>query len=135
MSRQEAQARYHNSIKGRNAQDRRFSSIRGRSALILRTISRRAKEKGLDCTIPVSWITERLTKGTCEVSGLRFDISAHRKGCPQFYSPSVDRIDITQGYTPSNCRMVLDGYNRAKGVATDTDVLTLAKALLGVSIG
>jgi len=62
-------------------------------------------------TITVEWIEKRLARGVCEVSGLPFNFSRSVKMGP--YSPSLDRIDTTAGYTPQNCRIILWALNAA----------------------
>lgn len=53
------------------------------------------------------------------------------RGCGQMppWSPSLDRIDPLQGYTPENCRLVVWMYNAAKHISSDANVLRLAQAL------
>jgi hypothetical protein len=75
----------------------------------------------------VEWIEERLTAGTCEVTGLPFGNvdSGHD---PR--APSIDRLDSSLGYTPDNCRLVVWVYNRAKFIWTDAVILEMARALV-----
>lgn len=46
------------------------------------------------------------------------------------WSPSIDRIDSSKGYTPENCQMVVWIYNRCKNNSTDENVLLMAAALV-----
>lgn len=91
----------------------------------------RAKLKGLDLTLTKEWLVEALSSGRCAVTGIEFDLSVKLRGCGQQgpWSPSLDRIDAKQGYTPENCRMVIWLYNAAKHVSEDSDVLRMAQAL------
>jgi len=88
----------------------------------------RSKAKGHEFSISLDWVKERLTAGACEVTGIPFDHSFSR-----IWSPSLDRIDNTQGYTPDNTRMVVFIYNSAKNTGTDSDVLRMAKALIAAN--
>lgn len=45
------------------------------------------------------------------------------------YKMSIDRIDSSKGYIPSNCQLVCDGINRLKSDATDKDFVYLLKFL------
>lgn len=75
------------------------------------------------------WVKRKLSKGRCEVTGICFEF-ADKENNVSFFGPSIDRIDSTKGYTKDNCRLVVWGYNRAKGEHTDNEVLMLAYAVL-----
>lgn len=53
----------------------------------------------------------RIDKGTCELSGVSFDLSPGRK--PN--SPSLDRIKPELGYTKGNVRVICHALNAALG--------------------
>lgn len=53
----------------------------------------------------------RIDAGKCELSGVEFDLSPGRK--PN--SPSLDRINPSLGYTPSNVRVICHALNAALG--------------------
>lgn len=44
--------------------------------------------------------------GSCEVTGLPFDLQLRPNSFRRPYSPSLDRIDSALPYTPENCRLV-----------------------------
>lgn len=53
--------------------------------------------------------------GFCEVTGIPFEITT-RPGCERRpFAPSIDRIESSKGYTPSNCRLVCGMVNTAMG--------------------
>ena len=55
-------------------------------------------------------------KGRCTLTGIPFEFSAPtapRRRRP--FAPSLDRIDSTVGYTPTNCRLVCCAVNFALG--------------------
>lgn len=87
-----------------------------------------AKQRA-ECSITMNWIAERISKGTCEVTGIPFDLSGHGYP-PNCFAPSLDKIDPTQGYHPNNVKVVVWIYNRAKGPNSFEDVLILAKAMV-----
>lgn len=88
----------------------------------------RAKARGIDFTLPLEWVEERLEKGHCEVTGIPFDFSFQR-----LWSPSLDKIDPTKGYTPDNTQMTVFIYNSAKLTGTHEDVLRFARALIAAN--
>ena len=75
------------------------------------------------------WVDEKLSTGRCEVTGICFEFSDQDHQA-NFFMPSIDRIDSSKGYTKKNSRLVVWGYNRAKGEHTDNEVLMLAYAVL-----
>jgi hypothetical protein len=100
-------------------------------------VKRSAKLRNLSFDLSEAWFKERLDKGTCEVSGLPIRIKLYKQkdvGKRNFYSPSVDRIDNSIGYIPSNCRLVCWGYNIGKYSYTDRDLSALSVALIMQSL-
>lgn len=77
-------------------------------------------------TLSDSW-AETVWTGKCALTGIEFVKSD--KGLSPF-SPSIDRIDATQGYTTQNCRFILNCLNIFKGKMTDSQMLSIAKALV-----
>lgn len=47
------------------------------------------------------------------------------------YSPSLDRIDSTQGYIPGNVQVISFKANKHKGTLTPTEIKQLAEYILG----
>ena len=78
---------------------------------MLKAAQSRAKLKGLPCTITIEWIEAKYRLGRCELSGLPYVLNRRRGGGP--FSPSIDRVDSTRGYTPENCRLILWALNAA----------------------
>lgn len=124
------QSNYRQTDKHKETYRKRFSSPKHRANHILSSIKRRAQLKDLAFNLTQDWIESKLKAGVCEVSGIPFQLDTVGTGCPQFYSPSVDRIDNAEGYTESNCRVVLNAFNSCKGIATDKDVSRLIAALV-----
>lgn len=90
-----------------------------------------AKKRGIDFNISVEWFRTRIKKGVCELTGLPLHSSAGSltKG-RNFYSPSIDRIDNSIGYIPSNVRMVIWGVNLSKNKFADKDLQALSLAMV-----
>lgn len=64
-----------------------------------------AKSRGLSfalSTVDVLALSQA-SGGRCSLSGIEFDLSGE---CRHPYSPSIDRIDSSKGYTLTNCRLV-----------------------------
>lgn len=93
--------------------------------ILLQNLRQRAPDAELD----ESWVRKKLAAGVCEVSGIAFQIATPGEGKNPF-SPSIDRIDRTKGYTFQNCRMVVFIFNLARNSWKDSDVLLLAEALV-----
>ena len=113
-------------------QDKKTATIPGRASQLLKSLKHRAKLKGVECTLTRQWIIEALEDGTCQVTGVPFQLGGG-KIAGRFihpFSPSVDRILPGGAYTPENCRLVIRSFNVARADFGDADVLTLARALV-----
>jgi len=88
----------------------------------------RAKEKNLEHTITYNWLEQQTYENTCSATGLQFNYDTTKQRNP--FGPSIDRIDIKQGYTPENCRLVIWAFNAGLGHYTETDLYKVCKAYL-----
>lgn len=93
----------------------------------LQSAKARCKKSDVAFSLTPAWAKERWT-GKCEITGIEFVVS--KRPAPFLFSPSLDRIEPAQGYTPENCRFVLFAVNAMKGSGTDIDVLTIAQAIV-----
>lgn len=101
-----------------------------RAAVICNRVKKRAKAEGVPFDLTVNWVFGRLLSGTCEVSGLPFDMTCGRDA-PR--GPSVDRITPGAkggGYTQSNCRMVTNLVNSALMVWGEGALIEMARAVV-----
>lgn len=87
-----------------------------------------AKNRGLEYTLTNEWAEARWT-GKCELTGIPFLKQRTGRG-PMPFSPSIDRIDQTKGYTQDNSRFLLWGLNALRGNGTDDDMYVIARALV-----
>lgn len=73
----------------------------------------RAKDKGIEFSITLEWVTEILEKGICQASGIAFSFEKVKTRNP--FSPSIDRKNSAIGYTTKNSQIVCTIYNNGKG--------------------
>lgn len=76
---------------------------------LYRKAQQRSKRYNVPCTITKEWVLSQ--PRMCNVSGMPFQIPLVGRGP---YSPSIDRIDSSKGYTPENTQFVTCFYNMAK---------------------
>jgi hypothetical protein len=94
---------------------------------IVRGAKHRSIKNGHEFDLTLEWARERWT-GHCELSGLPFDWSRPKL---HEFSPSIDRVDASKGYTQDNCRFILQAINAFKGSWSDETMFMIARALLG----
>ena len=99
----------------------------GRVRAMLASIRRNAKVRGFEFSLDVDDLLPAMRNGRCQVTGIKFDMQA--RGLTP-YSPSIDRINNSRGYTKDNVLLVIFGYNAAKGTGTHADVMAIARALI-----
>ena len=90
----------------------------------------RARLYGYPYSLTKDWAKKTYT-GYCAVTRLPFNLDYLQQSGPRPRSPSIDRIDSLEGYTPENCRFVLFAVNSFKGTMSDDEMCTLAKAIIG----
>ena len=74
----------------------------------------RARKNGIPFELDREWLSEKLIKGTCELTGVKLERSlptGRYKAHP--FSPSIDKKDPSLGYTKENSRLVCFAINRA----------------------
>lgn len=92
---------------------------------MLHNARNRARMKGLEFTITEADI---LVPDTCPILGIpiKSAIGQNPSGKGKDNSPSLDRVDNTQGYVPGNVRVISYKANSWKSNFTYADVLSLA---------
>lgn len=73
----------------------------------------RAKKLGLACDLTEAWVRAKIEADRCELTNATFDLRPTSKFKHNPFSPSIDRIDCSRGYTMDNCRVVLTAMNLA----------------------
>jgi hypothetical protein len=103
----------------------------GRAAVLLNVARQRAEKKGLEFSLTLDWLEPRIVAGVCEVTGLPFDLATQptNKGPSIPFSPSLDRIDNSRGYSEDNVQVVVSVYNVAKGAWGHDAVVRMAESL------
>jgi hypothetical protein len=98
---------------------------------LFRAAKKSAQQRGIEFDLTVNDITVMLERagGRCEVSGLEFSDLAFPGATRRPWSPSLDRVVSNQGYSPSNCRIVVAAVNLALNEWGDEVLLTIASAL------
>lgn len=97
----------------------------GRARSLLYDIKNRCAKKGMEMTLTVDWLHQRLVAGRCEVTGIPFRLHETKTA----YVPSVDRIDPKKGYNPENCQVVVLMYNTAKGNWDHDTLMEMVRSL------
>ena len=93
-----------------------YASLKGRIQNMVKGARKRAKQKNIECTVDIDWITEqmKIQNNKCALTKIDFDIPTERnshKASP--FAPSLDRIDSNRGYTKDNVRIVCVAVNYA----------------------
>jgi hypothetical protein len=106
-----------------------FQSIDGRACHLLKGAKRRAKDRGLEFSLSPEWLATRLKIGSCVLTGIKFDYSIKTQGRCNPFAPSIDRVDCSEGYTESNCRVVVWIYNVMRQDFTDEEIQAFAASM------
>ena len=106
------------------------ATIKGRVTVLYRFCQRRSKKKKCEFNLTREWIAEKLENGYCELSGEKFSFERPEKTYFNPYSPSIDRVDSSKGYTQENCRVVLSSVNMALGEWGLEHYVKIAKKVL-----
>jgi hypothetical protein len=132
LARRKAQPEWYRKNESRYYRTYRTKQISSKPwRYLLQSAHLRAKEKGMPFDLTNEWAAARWT-GRCEITGLAFLKNAVRG--PHPYSPTVDRIAPSKGYTQDNTRFIIWGCNAIKGVGTDADMHRIAKHIVITSL-
>jgi hypothetical protein len=85
----------------------------------------RAKSRGMDFNLDPQDIQNRIDKGSCELTGIPFDLTTPRA----WNAPSLDRIDSSKGYTTDNVRVILYAVNVMANTWGSDKILRIASAI------
>lgn len=93
--------------------ERYESDTEMRAGYMLARAKKRAAVCGVACTLTKEWIKAALDRGTCELTGLLFDLKASSRDARNPYCPALDRRVAGGDYSEENCRVVLNIVNTA----------------------
>lgn len=99
----------------------------------MRTWRASAGGRGLEFSLTYDWLSPRLTRGVCEVTGLPLAMEYGGRAHRNPLVPSADRIDGSKGYSPENVRLVCGWFNYARQDWPDEVVRKVALGLLRLS--
>lgn len=108
------------------AQVKHYNSVLNWATRIKNKALQRSKKNCLGFDLDRDFIFQKLLVGTCEVTGIPFDLTGGER---KPHTPSIDRIDPSRGYTKDNVQLVVWIYNAAKSTFTHSDVMYLATTL------
>jgi len=92
-----------------------LSSIDGAVNLLYNHAKHRAIKKNIEFNLDKQILREKITHMKCEATGIELSFNK-MMGCHRSpFSPSLDRIDNTRGYTNDNIMITCLIYNTAKG--------------------
>lgn len=98
-------------------------------AWLLKQAKRRSVEKSLEFNLVLEDI---VIPELCPIMGTKLQ---YIPGGYSDYSPSIDRIDSSKGYTKDNIQVISSIANRMKWNATKEQLITFAKGILALEIG
>ena len=104
------------------------NTTRGRADRLVAGAKQRATKLGLEFDLTVDWLVPKIDAGVCEATGHPFTIVTGQGR--HAFAPSLDRLDPSRGYLQDNVRVTLWCFNAAKGIASDLEVLSMARALV-----
>lgn len=125
---------YNTNRRDKSAERLRQALIRKRyfAQYVLARTKSNAKKEGIPFSLDVAWVKQELAKGKCAVTGMPLvkpTYTPGRRGVRNPWTPSIDRIDNTKGYTKGNCRIVVWMYNLAKNNYGDRDIVQMSITL------
>lgn len=97
----------------------------------------RAAQRNMPFDLEKSEILKKVEIGICELTGIAFDYKSDAKagyGRRRPYTPSIDRIDNSKGYTKENCRIIISAMNIALNEWGEEMFLKLAQAYLSARV-
>ena len=102
-----------------------------RAMTLLNGAKTRAEKKGIDFDLTKDWLVDKLRGGLCEATNMPLFIKPYSskeeytKVHP--FSPSLDQIRPSGGYTKDNVQVVCDQFNKLKGDRHETSAYKLAQ--------
>lgn len=104
-------------------------TLKGKARNLLHSCKLRSQSSNIPFELDIKWVIERLEKGICELSGLKFSDENPTKATISPYTPSIDKVIPKDGYTKDNSRMICFIINQAKRDWNDDILINVSKAI------
>ena len=108
--------------------------IKYRAGTLYHSAKQRAKNKDIPFTLTRQWVEDKLKKGKCEVTNIKFEIKKYSKAgdydCIHPHAPSLDQIEPSAGYTKENVQVVVDHFNKMRNDRDMESTVFLAKKIV-----
>lgn len=101
-----------------------LENTNGRAIAMVNNSKQRSRKQGWENTIKASDVVSKIIEGRCEATGVKFRYERSEKGITPF-SPSIDRINSSEGYTKANIQVVCSMYNIGKGAHNELDFIAM----------
>ena len=109
---------YYQEMNAKAGRSKYSGSLDERVKQIVRVAHTRANNREIGFDLDVDDIIERVKRGFCEATGLALDLNTLGDGDGRQsrnpFTPSLDRVDSTGGYTKDNVEVVCLGWNLMK---------------------
>lgn len=115
----------HNSQKVKSYNNEKYNSERYKKLWM--AARSRANKQNLEFSLDINKIKISIEKGICEATGIKFNVSDEKHGA---FSPSIDRIDNSIGYTNENCRVVCWCFNAGKNHFVISDFILICQKVI-----
>ena len=105
-------------------------TVIGRANVLLNNARTRGAKKNINVEITQPWIEEHLTRGTCQITGIPFNLVPPKGVTRRWDAPSLDRISKHKHYTEDNTRVILWAVNCALAEYGTETMLPILKAMV-----
>jgi hypothetical protein len=101
------------SARMKHVREQRLALEKLLAGRVSRAKTRDAARRGVKSTITTEWALNQMRrqKYCCAITGLPFQLMAENPNRMQPFAPSLDRIDVSQGYVLGNVRIVILAIN------------------------
>lgn len=110
--------------------DRYRASEIGRAKQLWAAARNRSKRIGVKFDLSLERMKDVIISGSCEKTGLSFDLEPHGEFQNNPFAPSVDRINSFGDYTDENVQIVCVAYNIGKNQMTDEQFVWFCKRVV-----
>lgn len=106
-------------------------TVIGKANILINNARTRSVKKNIVVEITQAWVEKHLKRGTCEITGMPFNLAPPPKGVTRRPdAPSLDRISKHKNYTEDNTRVILWAVNCALAEYGTDGMLPILKAMV-----